>query len=132
MNYWQKWTHGMQNETKFRRCPLYKETYLTRIKPYPKLREKLRQFMEIKRQQPDQPFGGSDKFFKPGFMYFSAIPGIRHAHITHDLSVVYRIGKANEIWLYGIFTHDDLGIGTPANLKRQQAMSTKLTNQVCM
>jgi hypothetical protein len=87
--------------------------------------------MEIKRNQPDQPFGGSDKFFKPGLMFFSAIPGIRHAHITHDLSIVYRVGKANEIWLYGIFSHDDLGTGTPANLKKQQVMSTKLANQVC-
>ena len=122
----------MPSDTKFRRYPLYKETYLLRVKPYPKIREKLRQFMEHKRHNPDQSWGGSDKFFKPGAVFYNSIPGIRHAHLTHDLSVVYRVGKQNEIYLYGVFTHDDLGMGTPANIKRQQAISTKLANQVCV
>lgn len=121
----------MRSEVKFRRCPLYKETYLLRIKPYPQLRSKLRDFMDTKRQNPLQSFGGSDKSFKPGFVYFQAIPGIRHAHLTHDLSIVYKVGENNEIWLYGIFTHDDLGTGTPGNIKKQKSLSSKLARQVC-
>ena len=131
MIFWQKWMHGMQSETKFRRCPLYKETYFSRIKPYPKLRAKLRDFMELKRHQPDTPFGGNDKFFKPGFKFFSAIPGLRHAHLAPDLYIVYRIGEAKEIFLYGIFTHDDLGIGQPMNPRKQDTMSSRLAGQVC-
>jgi len=120
---------GMQNEVTFRRSPLYKETYLERVKPYPKLREKLRQFMDFKRRQPDDNWGGSDKFFKPGLKFFTAIPGIRHAHLAPDLFMVYRIGKANEVWLYGIFTHDDLGIGQPMNPRKQDAAANRLARQ---
>ena len=119
----------MQSEVVFRRSPLYKETYLARVKPYPKLREKLRQFMEFKRHNPDQNWGASDKFFKPGLKFFTTIPGLRHAHITPDLSVVYRVGQRNEIFIYGIFSHDDLGTGQPPNLKKQDIVAGKLARQ---
>lgn len=119
----------MQSEVIFRRSPLYKETYLARIKPYPPLRAKLRQFMDFKRHNPDSPWGASDKFFKPGFKFYNTIPGIRHAHLTLDLSIVYRIGQRNEIFLYGIFSHDDLGTGQPPNIKKQDNVANKLARQ---
>lgn len=119
----------MQSETVFRRSPLYKETYLSRVKPYPKLRDKLRQFMHFKRQTPDENWGASDKFFKPGLKFFTAIPGLRHAHLAPDLYIVYRVGKQNEIYIYGIFTHDDLGIGQPMNPRKQDTMASRLAKQ---
>ena len=119
----------MTSETVFRRSPLYKETYLARVKPYPKLREKLRQFMEFKRHNPDDNWGSSDKFFKPGFKFFSAIPGLRHAHLAPDLYIVYRVGKPKEVYIYGVFTHDDLGIGQPMNPRKQDAAVSKLSRQ---
>ena len=122
----------MKNEVKFRRCPLYKDTYLAKIKTHESLRSKLRDFMELKRHDPGRPFGGSDKPFIPNGKFGSKIPGIRHAHLNRDLSLVYRFDpNQTEIWLYGIFSHDELGTGQPANINRQDSIATKLSNQQC-
>ena len=117
-------------ETVFRRCELYKQTYFSRIKPYPPLKDKLRQFMEVKRTNPNQQFGSNDKpFISKGF-FFQAIPGIRHAHLTFDLSIVYKV-DGNVITLYGMFTHDDLGTGQPPNMRKQKSVAQRLSNEVC-
>ncbi len=114
----------------FRRCELYKETYLSRIKPYPQLREKLRQFMEIKRNNPQQQFGKSDKPFLSAGFFTQAIPGIRHAHLNLDISVVYKV-SGDVITLYGMFTHDDLGTGQPPNINKQKSIAQRLSNEIC-
>lgn len=125
-----KWTSGMPNTTsdiKFRRHDLYAETYRLRILPHPALRKKFREFMEIKRHNPQQPFGSSDRPFLPGGFFASQVPGLRHAHVTDDLSIVYRI-QGNEIYLYGFFKHDDIGTGQPPNTRRQKSMATRFAN----
>ena len=114
----------------FRRCELYKETYMSRIKPYPVLKGKLRQFMEFKRNNPNQMFGASDKpFLNQGF-FTAAVPGIKHAHLNQDLSIVYKV-DGSVITLYGMFTHDDLGTGQPANIRKQKSMAQRLSNEIC-
>jgi hypothetical protein len=116
------------SEVRFFRSDLYKETYLSKILPNPSLKAKFRDFMEIKRQNPRQQFGGSDTACAARAPLGNAIPNLRHAHITQDLSVVYRVA-GNDISLYGFFTHADLGTGTPANIRRQAAAATRLSNQ---
>lgn len=119
----------MQNkETVFRRGDLYKETYLNRVLPYPPIKKKFRDFMEIKRANPNQLFGSSDKLFLSSGNFINQVPGLRHAHITFDLSIVYKV-VGNEIYLYGFFTHDDLGTGQPPNLNKQKSAAKRLANQ---
>ena len=112
----------------FRRSGLYKETYLAKVLPSPKLKAKFRDFMETKRVNPNAPFGGKDATFSSAGHFTKSVPGIRHAHITHDLSIVYKI-VGNEIYLYGFFTHDELGTGQPASIQRQKSVAAKFANQ---
>jgi hypothetical protein len=109
-------------QTLFRRSEPYKETYLERIAPHPGLRAKFRDFMEVKRNNPMQQFGSSDKFFRGGGNFINAVPGLRHAHITPDLSIVYKI-VGNQIYLYGFYTHDELGTGQPSSVPRQKSIA---------
>jgi len=51
------------SNTKFKRTSAYTDTYLNRVKPYPKIRAKFREFMETKRTNPNTTFGSSDKPF---------------------------------------------------------------------
>ena len=112
----------------FRRAGLYKETYLDKVLANPKIKAKFRDFMDTKRQNPNQPFGASDKPFVAAGHFARALPGARHAHITHDLSIVYKV-VGNQVFLYGFFTHDELGTGQPANMNRQKNTATRLSNQ---
>jgi len=84
-------------------------------------------FMDTKRQNPQASYGSSDKLFKSNGKFAVRVPGIKHAHITHDLSVVYKV-EGNNIYLYGFFTHDELGTGQPANIRKQDAMATRFSN----
>lgn len=115
-------------EKPFMRGDLYDATYLVKVHPFPAIRKKFRDFMELKRQNPNAPFGSSDKTFSSDGIFTSMIPGLRHAHITFDLSIVYRIvGK--QVYLYGFFTHDDLGTGQPRSPNRQRSAASRLANQ---
>jgi mRNA-degrading endonuclease YafQ of YafQ-DinJ toxin-antitoxin module len=55
--------------------------------------------------------GSSDKLFTPDSPLGRSVPSLRHIHITHDISLVYRIHGSNPTYvdLYGFYTHDDLG-----------------------
>lgn len=115
-------------EVVFRRSPLYKETYLARVLPNPSIKKKFRDFMEIKRRDPNQSFGSSDKPFTPKGNFANAVPGLKHAHLTFDLSIVYKV-VGTQIFLYGFFTHDDLGTGQPPNINKQKSNAVKFANQ---
>ena len=86
--------------------------------------------MELKRANPNQAFGSSDKPFISSGFFSAAVPGIRHAHLTFDLSIVYKV-EGNIITLYGFFTHDELGTGQPPNLRRQKGVSQQLAGDTC-
>lgn len=83
--------------------------------------------MEIKRRDPQAQFSHDDKSFLNVGNYASHNPGLRHAHIAHDVLLVYRVTN-DELYLYGFWTHDELGIGQPANTNRQKSMSQKFAN----
>lgn len=110
---------------RFRRSPEYKETYLAKVNPYESVRNKFREFMELKRNDPNQAFGKSDKHFLGDGFFTQQVPGLKHAHITQDLSIVYKISGKNptEIYLYGFYTHDELGTGQPPNIRRQSSIA---------
>lgn len=115
-------------ETVFRRCDSYKQTYLQKVKPYDSVRRKFADFMELKRWNPTQPFGKSDKLFLGTGFFIRAVPNLKHAHITQDLSIVYKL-DGGTIWLYGFYTHDELGTGQPPNKRIQDAMATRIANK---
>lgn len=122
------WQEGVGADKPFMRGDLYNATYAVKVQPYPAIRKKFRDFMELKRSNPTAPFGGSDKTFNSDGFFSAAVPGLRHAHITFDLSIVYKV-VGNQIYLYGFFTHDDLGTGQPRNINRQKNAAKRLSQQ---
>lgn len=122
------WQEGLGRDKPFMRGDLYNATYTVKVQPYPAIRKKFRDFMELKRANPMAPFGSSDKSFSSDGIFNSVIPGLRHAHITFDLSIVYKL-IGNQIYLYGFFTHDDLGTGQPRNINRQKNAAKRLSQQ---
>lgn len=84
-------------------------------------------FMHVKRENPNQSWGSSDKHFKSQGVFTKLVPGIKHAHLAHDVNLVYLV-RGNIVYLFGLFTHDELGTGTPPNPRRQKAMATQFKN----
>lgn len=102
-----------------------------------RLKKQLSDFIKWKTKYPFNGYGGvgqpgygdNDKRFKSGGNFGTRLPGISHAHLTHNLSVVYKVDRENNsINLYGIYSHDELGTGNPPNMQRQQQMSTRWAN----
>lgn len=92
-----------------------------------RLLKALEKFQQLKSQNPQQQYGGSDKPFTGGGNF----SGLSHAHLTHDVSLVYRWDSAHrEFKLYGFYTHDDLGTGTPPQLRKQENVGGRLQGQV--
>lgn len=115
------------NEVRFRRSDLYKETYLEKIQINPALRKKFRDFMELKRNDINARFGSKDGNFTSDGPYIREVPGLRKARITQDIRIVYKV-VGNELYLYGFFTHKDLGTGQPPNINREKMMAKKFAN----
>ena len=115
------------NQTAFLRGNDFRRTYNERVLPFEVVRSKFRQFMDSKRKDPRQPWGASDKPFTPGGNFANQVPNLKHAHLTPDLSIVY-LATGNAVYLYGFYTHDDLGTGQPPKQPRQKAMSVKFRN----
>lgn len=115
----------------FRTCDLYRETLVDKARAYPVIGQKMQEFREFKAANPLQQYGASDKPFVGKGNFGTVISGLKHAHLTHDIMIVYTIGGRNPTVfnLYGIFSHDELGIGQPANVKKQKAQVKRMTNQ---
>lgn len=115
----------------FQVTPLFRQTFADKTQSNPVLRSKFDKFIEIKKDDPNQLFGASDKPFKSGGIFSNAVPKIRHAHLTHDLSIVYTVVGGDEpvIQLHGIFSHDDMGTGQPQNLNRQRSLAAQFAGQ---
>lgn len=120
-------------------CPLFDETFLRAVQLRgDTFRESFKRFLEFKQQaaksgNPLQPYGARDKPFIPNGQLRNAVPNetLVHAHLSHDLNLVYSMTGRNPIIykLYGFFTHDDLGTGQPANIKRQRQQGSVFANQ---
>lgn len=74
-------------------------------------------------------YGSSDKKFKSFGKFGTQMPGISHAHLTHDISIVYQVDRETDtIKLFGVYTHDDIGTGSTPNTNRQEQMTQRWNN----
>ena len=110
----------------FRTCELYDKTLAIRAREQG-IGQKLIDFKNTKLENKMQPFGKTDRAFSNEGNF----AGLRHAHITPDVSIVYRLHSNNPSYidLYGLFTHDELGTGQPPHLRTQSSMGKKLAGQ---
>jgi hypothetical protein len=94
------------------------------------MKDKLEVFKSFKENNPTGLFGSSDKPFASDGLFQQKMKGMKHAHLTHDISIVYRMygSNPNIIELYGIFTHDEIGTG--GNRKKQGNMAKQFSNQL--
>ena len=112
---------------KVRTCKLFKKTAEAYTKTK-QVKEKLADFIRTKTENPQAQFGSKDRpFTREG-----NLSGYWHAGLNFDVSVIYKIGATNgekTLDLYGVFSHDELGTGQPANIKRQKSNAEKFDNQ---
>jgi mRNA-degrading endonuclease YafQ of YafQ-DinJ toxin-antitoxin module len=114
--------------------PIYRsEDYLRQVNPANPQRirgpalNRLKEFLATKRNDLQMPFGGSDSKFVANAPLGRAVPGLRHAHITQDYSIVYKV-DGGSLYLYGVYSHNDLGTGNASKEKTQQQMATRFAN----
>jgi hypothetical protein len=102
-----------------------------KIQHLPKLQAKVDEFKASKKANKMQPYGPNDNAFVGGGPISNMMPGLRHAHVTRDLSIVYALSGANPtvITLYGIFSHAETGTGTPGKPDRQKSFAKFIKNQ---
>lgn len=113
----------------FRECPLYIKTRSYYEHTMGKaFTNPLADFLELKLTNPLAPFGSSDYPFSNAGQF----KGLLHAHLTQDISVVYRVGGRDPhvLDLYMIASHADLGTSRPSNPKKQAQVGKKLSQQV--
>lgn len=72
-------------------------------------------------------FGSNDKKFKTTGNFGRETRGIAHAHLTHNISIVYLV-DGDKLNLYGVYTHDAIGTGNPPDINRQQQVSSQWAN----
>lgn len=116
---------------RFETSPLFDETVKDTVSKNPKILALLKDFMATKSANPLAPYGNSDKSSASNGVFNMEVPKIRHAHLTHDISVWYTLsGKdPHVIRLYGIFTHDESGTGQPASNNKQRKLAKKMARQ---
>lgn len=118
----------------FKRSNLFKENFHDKYLDFGEsMAARVEAFQEIKSADPLQPFGGSDTPFVGGGLIKNAVPGevMRHAHITQDLSIIYSLtgNDPKVIKLYALMSHQEMGTGNTANIKKQKNLAKKLSNQ---
>lgn len=113
-------------------CELFDQTYAEHSRASSRLASKLADFVNSKRDNPTKPFGKKDYGdSNTGGTYDSQVPGIKHAHLTDDISVWYTISGLSPriLRLYAILSHDESGTGMPRSSSRQRGMATRMSNQ---
>lgn len=115
----------------FKNSPEYLSTLAKWGKGNPVLVEKLADFKRTKSANPMQPFGKNDTRMVAASPLGQAVPGLRHAHLTQDLSIFYTLQGANPhvFHLYGIYSHSESGTSNTANIKTQKNLGKRLANQ---
>lgn len=123
--------HTPTNSVEFKGCELYFSSLMDKVRAYPVIGQKMQEFRAFKAANPMANYGSSDKPFLAKQIYGTNIPGIKHAHLTLDIMVVYTLSGANPrtFRLYGIFSHDELGIGQPLNIRKQEPMVKRFKRQ---
>lgn len=87
-------------------------------------------FIATKLGNPIAPYGSTDKANPIGTPMAMEVPKIRHAHLSHNISIFYTVsGNPTVIRLYGMMSHDEAGIGQPVNKKRQTGVAKQFSRQ---
>lgn len=108
-------------------CKLYLET----LEAHDAIRPLVVKFMTAKVMDPLAPYGGSDTHFTPDGPIGKTGLKVKHAHLTQDVSIIYRLhgGNPRLLDLYGVFSHKDSGTGNAANIRVQKQLAGRLSNQ---
>lgn len=116
---------------KFETCALFHESVVAAVRKDKDLIDKIKDFEAFKSKDPMAPYGSTDKMNHPEGIFATEIPKMRHAHLAHDMSIWYTISGRDPhvIKLYGVFNHDDSGIGQPPNRKKQRSLATRMAHQ---
>lgn len=90
---------------------------------------KMADFITMKSKDPMAPFGSTDRHFTGGPL---AGTGIIHAHLNHDVQVLYRRSGRNPtvIEILRIGSHDDFGTGQPSNQKVMKNLAKQVDGMV--
>jgi hypothetical protein len=125
-------TEAHDFDVRFLDSPMFVDTYKQKTVSNPGLANKFEEFKHSKNHNPLQSFGAKDYPMLAAGPIGQSVPGMRHAHLTQDISIFYTIeGRSPTIIkLYGLFSHADSGTGNSANKKRQQNFGKQLKNQV--
>ena len=107
--------------------PIFQQSVDAHAAQLPDLMSKIADFIKAKQENPNKPFGTHDYFMLPDGIYGRSIPKIRHAHIYHNVIIMYTLTQ-NQLKLFGTWTHKELGISTPANFKLQKQKAKELSN----
>lgn len=118
----------------FKHSPEYVSTLAKWAIGNPALVDKISEFKRTKMANPMQPFGKNDTRLVADAPLGRAVPGLRHAHLTQDLSIFYTLSGANPhvFHLFGIYSHNESGTGNSQNIKVQKNLGKRLANQSFM
>lgn len=115
------------DKLKVRKTDLFDET----LAKYGDQADKLNDFLLAKTRSPIEPYGKSDTAFISAGPIGRTGLKLRHAHLSQNISVVYKIHGSNPhiLDLYALMTHKDLGTSNTSNIKQQKKVSKKFLNQ---
>lgn len=87
----------------------------------------LRNFIDFKRQNPLQQAGGKDR----PFVGNGPLGGYIHAGLTRDISIIYTVSGRDPhvIKLFGLYSHNDIGTGTPGRPHTSKIMANTWSKQ---
>lgn len=111
-------------------CDEFNKTYAHHALKTKGVKSAYDEFEAAKSNDPNVYFGSKD--YKFGNIYDKHVPGLKHAGLTGDKSVFYTLsgdGDTRHIHVYGIYGHDEAGIGQPQNINKQKSLAKKLSNQ---
>lgn len=113
------------------RGKVFKETAAKHNAGTPGVQSALEDFIKTKMANPTERFGSKDTAMGDKYHFGKAVPGIKHAGLTNDVSVFYTVSGANphHVHLHGVFSHDEAGIGQPANINKQKSTAKRMSNQ---
>jgi len=111
-------------------CNLFNQTFAQHQKQLPTLGKKVEDFLRFKTDNPTQPYGSSDYSMNSNAPIGRAVPKIRHAHLTKDLSVFYAVsGIPTTLYLFAILGHKEAGTGDAPNIKTQKNVGKAFKSQ---
>lgn len=119
------------NAVEIKVCPMYMQTSAEHILRNPFLEEKIETFLKFKVANKLVPANKNDRPSDVKKPIAKAIPGMRKAHLTFDISIWYTISDANPmiIKLYAVLTHDESGTGEPEKIPVQKSVARQMSGQ---